>query len=31
MIMEEYISMDLAIDIAKAILYGNAERIYKKL
>jgi glucuronate isomerase len=31
MIMEEYISMDLAIDIAKALLYENAERIYKKL
>jgi glucuronate isomerase len=31
MIMEEYISMDLVIDIAKALLYGNAERIYKKL
>ena len=31
MIMEGYISMDLAIDIAKALLYENAERIYKKL
>ncbi|MEM2928093.1 MAG: glucuronate isomerase [Nitrososphaerota archaeon] len=31
MVVEKYINMDLAIDIAKAFLYENAERIYKKL
>lgn len=31
MINEKYISKDLAIDIAKALLYENAEKIYKKL